>query len=300
MALSAKSFFVENKPNLQPDIRLNLEKEFFCSIKLSNGTFKTTWPNRFKDIDLEVIKYLQKQAAVKPKTFLDIGVSSGRSTYEWFLSLKDAGFQPKMKGTDLILTAYLIRICSGIYVLAEKNGHPLQFDLINVVIRSWNRRLDYFTGYFCLTIALKRIFKPEFLLKKIHYGEKQLKKSSCQENTKKIKLLSPIIREDCPIEFYEDDILAKNSGSFKRKYDMIRVCNLLNKGYFTLDQLRLGLKNIIEKLSGPGSYLLINRTVDAINHGALFRFRDDGRLESVLQLGKGSEIEDLVLEMTID
>lgn len=86
-----------------------MEKEFFSSIRLSNGVHKTTSPLRLDDANQRLIAVFQK-LGVAPETFLDVAVSSGISTIEWFESLQHAQLRPSMTATDLTMTAYLVRM----------------------------------------------------------------------------------------------------------------------------------------------------------------------------------------------
>jgi len=108
---TAKQLFLEVSPLLDEPTatRALMEKEFFSSIRLSNGVHKTTSPLRLDDANQRLIAVFQK-LGVAPKTFLDVAVSSGISTIEWFESLQQAQLRPSMTATDLTMTAYLVRM----------------------------------------------------------------------------------------------------------------------------------------------------------------------------------------------
>ena len=141
MTIAAKKLFLSHIPILEYDDVTNrqissrdlskLEEEFFTSVQLSNGVFKTTYLNRMDDLN-KAIMHLVPNNAKGMSSYLDIGVSSGIATYEWCQALKAAGIRPKMVATDVTVSAYLIRMFKGIYVLADKNGYPLQLSLIHI------------------------------------------------------------------------------------------------------------------------------------------------------------------------
>jgi hypothetical protein len=108
---TAKQLFLEVSPLLDEPTatRTLMEKEFFSSIRLSNGVHKTTSPLRLDDANQRLIAVFQK-LGVAPETFLDVAVSSGISTIEWFESLQQAQLRPSMTATDLTMAAYLVRM----------------------------------------------------------------------------------------------------------------------------------------------------------------------------------------------
>src|SRR5580704_1783814 len=58
------------------------EAAFFASLRLRNGTFKTTDHHRLDDLNMLVIGEWQKLDR-KPRQIMDVGVSSGISSLEW-------------------------------------------------------------------------------------------------------------------------------------------------------------------------------------------------------------------------
>lgn len=111
MRPTAKQLLLEVSPlsDGSTATRALMEKEFFSSIRLSNGVHKTTSPLRLDDANQLLIAVFQK-LGVAPETFLDVAVSSGISTIEWFESLQQARLRPSMTATDLTMTAYLVRL----------------------------------------------------------------------------------------------------------------------------------------------------------------------------------------------
>jgi hypothetical protein len=63
-----------------------LEEKFFCSLRMSYGVYKKTSALRLDDVNKALIALFQK-LGVAPNAYLDVAVSSGISTMEWFESL---------------------------------------------------------------------------------------------------------------------------------------------------------------------------------------------------------------------
>ena len=153
MLPTAKALFLNGNLGMAENTadRDLLEEKFFCSIYLSNGTHKRTWAGRLNDVDKILIAAFQK-LGVMPKKFMDVAVSSGVSTVMWLDSFRQAGLGPSMTATDLTMTAYLVRVKSWLHVLVDKDGVPLQYDVLGLAWRPRCRRRFSLLGNGALTV----------------------------------------------------------------------------------------------------------------------------------------------------
>ena len=160
MIPAATQLFLEVNPlaDETTDTRDQMEEEFFSSLRLSNGVHKTTAARRLDDANQTVMAVFQK-LGVAPKTFLDVAVSSGVSTIEWFESLQQTQLKPSMTATDLTMTAYLVRLFSWCNVLVDKEGFPLQYELCGVALRAWSPKRYYVLGHYFLTILYRTLYR---------------------------------------------------------------------------------------------------------------------------------------------
>jgi hypothetical protein len=253
------------------------EADFFASLRLSNGTFKTTDDHRMDDLN-EFVVARWRSTAFRPTEIMDIGVSSGISTGEWLEALLLAGFQPHMTGTDLALWGRIVFLRPGVSVLASGDS-TLQYVIFGMPVRPWRRRLDYFTGSALISMLANNLI-----------GRRMLGSGT------PILLLSRRVSRRSEIEWLEDDIFSANPIGFIRRFDSIRAANVLNRGYFTDKQLEHAVVNLKERLAGPNARLIVNRTrKDGSNHATIFRLTDANRFEPDGRLGQGSEIEDIIL-----
>src|SRR5262245_42030916 len=83
----------------------NVEDRFFESVRLPNGTFKTTTRHRLDDLNALLLKTLRDEENSAAR-ILDLGVSSGVSTIELADGLRVAGFASEVLGADLCVHAY--------------------------------------------------------------------------------------------------------------------------------------------------------------------------------------------------
>jgi hypothetical protein len=260
------------------------EAAFFASIRLRNGTFKTTDHHRLDDLNMLVIGEWQKLDR-KPRQIMDVGVSSGISSLEWANALTRAGIDAEIVATDLCIRGSLVRLLPGYEVLLDRDGKVLQHIVCNRPVRWYlNGPRDFFRGAGFVVAALNAFAGALLLL------------TNGGRLGKDLLLVNPHARDDARLSFAEDDILAPNPEHLRGRFNAIRVANLLNHGYFDAAQLRRAVDNLKDRLMGAGSFLIVNRThADGTNHGTIFRFNEANKFEIVAKMRDGSEIEDIVL-----
>ena len=252
------------------------EASFFKALRMASGSPKTTADYRMDDLN-SLISSCWQSRSFRPTDILDVGVSSGITTAEWLDHLSAAGFAVRMVGVDLALQANVVPLWPGAYAI-ERDGHVLHHFIFGWPIRPWRRPRDYATGLagisaFANLIAARRRWRPK-------------------RAPEIISLLSPRALRD-NIEWNEDDVLASNPERFVRRFDAIRASNILN--HIEAHQLQRAVGNLKERLAGPGARFIVNRTVKRSNHASMFRLTDANRFEIEARLGKGSEIEGMVL-----
>ena len=208
---AAKQLFLEvnPKPDETTATRTQKEKEFFSSVRLSNGVFKTTSSLRLDDVNKTLIALFQK-LGVAPKTFLDVAVSSGISTIEWFESLQHARLKPSMTATDLTMTAYLVRLCSWCNVLVDKEGFPLQYECWGFALRPWSPKRYYVLGDWCLTLLYRTLYrrfgKRLGLLNRLKSLEGNPPPTNDPVIKARVQLVTWRLRDNNNIELLDDDI----------------------------------------------------------------------------------------------
>lgn len=282
--LPAKTFFNTPVAQLTP----SMEQEFFSSLMTRNKTYKTTFHQRFADINPFVLQLMQEYGLQSPR-ILDIGISSGVSTLELYDDLCSAGLDSKIVASDILLDAFLVRVLPGCHALVDPSGFPLRFDLPFGTMKPWVTRRDYRNGFFVVRKAVSTVLT--------HRSRRIL--SNCGDcRITAVKLVTPRLLTTGSVVVCNDDISRYNS-EFEGRFDLIRAANVLNRGYFAPNILTLMLANISRYLAGPLSALLVVRThEDDTNHGTLFRLNDVGHFEVIRRFGNGSEIEDIALQST--
>src|SRR5580704_15382827 len=114
-----------------------METLFFSSVRLRNGTLKTTSYHRLDDLNQLVSAHLP---ADRPLRIMDVAVSSGVSTAEWLESLQRGGVHCEMVAGDLSVRAYLLTAGIGLRLLTDRDGFPLQYDIRGLALAHGARR----------------------------------------------------------------------------------------------------------------------------------------------------------------
>jgi hypothetical protein len=293
---TAKDLFFSRTP-LDAEAWAARERAFFHAIRLKNGTYKTTYSHRLDTVN-EIVNRLL--ASRRPVEIMDVAVSSGVGTLEWMESLDRAGIQYRMTAGDLCVKAFLLSFGQFLNVLVDKSGYPLQFDILGRAIPYpiGRRRTALLPPLFILVetfrwmspILLAALFKPGGIAAEAEsvrrFGV------SCR----RILLTSPRLRERTSLNVLEDDLLAP--GLFADRFHVLRAANVLNKHYFSDATLTTMVANMHGRLKQDGILVVCRTADDNVNHGTVFRLNEAGRFEVVCRIGDGSEIEDLVLDVS--
>jgi hypothetical protein len=263
---------------------LDCEREdlFFHSIRLRNGTYKSTAHHRLDDLNRFVMELLPWD---RPLEIMDVAVSSGVSTAEWLLALESAGIECHMLAGDAVVDARLVSL-GPLRALTDKTGHLLQLDVGGRAVRlPPPRRRD------------RLLYAPLIALMSATAGQFDLQSQATQRRLgatcRPLQLMSPSVTQLQRIRTVEDDIL--NDTAYVRRFHVLRAANILNLAYFDVATLKRMLVNLRARLL-PGGLLIVCRTNSTgANNATVFTLGTDGRFAATAHLNEGSEIIDLVL-----
>ncbi|MDT5123033.1 MAG: hypothetical protein QOC96_2515 [Acidobacteriota bacterium] len=271
-----------------------LERDFFSSIRLRNGTYKYTYSHRLDDVNESVMGLLPQ---ARPLRLMDVAVSSGISTLEWVAALEHAGIKHEMVAGDLSVNAYLLSVGKHLHALTDATGYPLQFDLFGKAIPNppWRRhRALYFFPLRLLNKALAAKFGEA-----VDDHSKAMKEQSAAPNSvncQRIALVSPRLQQQAGLQVVEDDILSDTPPTADG-FHVLRAANILNRSYFD-DETLVHIANNLRRRLTPGGLFIVCRTDDTgVNHGTVFALTSSGEFEDVARIGNGSEVERLILEL---
>ncbi len=273
---TARSFFFP-EPGLTPAAELARETAFFRALRLPNGTYKTSYPDRMPDVDAAAAAAL---GAPRPVRVLDVGVSSGVTTLELLEALDARGFPSEAVAVDLSVTAYLRRV-AGVELLMDGEGRVLQIATPMLV----KGRPHDPEG------ALpRRALQGAFAL-----AERVVGGPAGARRGTAVQLVSPRLLRRPGVTVVEHDLTAPAESAWTDRFDVVRGANVINRDYFdepTLTRMLANLKTYLR----VGGVLVLCRTHDdtRTNHATIFRRDAAGALTVVARIGRGSEVESLV------
>lgn len=251
------------------------EAIFYKGIKTSNGTRKTTDVRRLDAIDdlfFDTLDRLQ----LSPQIIMDVGISSGVTTFEWLEKFKRRGLKVSMIATDLVVSVYLVRISKMIRALVERNGHILQIEVFRIGVRSYVRWRDYFFGGFIWRTALRCFVRSK--LRNAPWDGPYY-------------LVSPLLRECDGVVLRDDNIFQPNPPDLIGCADVIRAANLIQHAYFSETEIRRAARNLRERCRGEGSLIIVCRNLRGRLEGSILRMVNTGEFVVEARLGGGSEVE---------
>ncbi len=282
---TARRIFLSEQPNL--DKLREDEYAFFSSIKLENGTTKTTDRNRMRDVDRWFYEFLPKTEVQK---ILDVGISSGITTVE-LCELLDAKNTPYLvSAMDSDLTAYLLILGGDRSVLVDKRGNPIHFEMNG-------KGFGYVKGT-NLKHRIERAllkFKTKMLVNFRLKNNFDRPKNIAEKNGLEVRAINLVCREiteNPRIKLLEESVFAENAAE---KYGVIRAANILNKGYFSDAQLLEAVRKLANRLERDGFLLVCRTNAEGQNNASLFRLNRENEFEITGRFGEGSEIENIVL-----
>ncbi|MCF6240449.1 MAG: hypothetical protein L3J74_03785 [Bacteroidales bacterium] len=242
-----------------------LEK-FYQDIYVENKTSKKTANMRFNDVDSIALKYLNYN---RKQYIHDIAVSSGITSDNFYEYLKKKNINFQMDISDKYSQ---ISVKKGFTTKVYDADNNLSFAY-------WG---FFFAGdkniFFPLTVFLYKIIRKFDKNYDFNYSL-YLFHPNILEKVKKQK-----------INVVSYDIFQT---TIKEKYDFVRCMNILNKTYFTDNQIMTALENIKQSIKENG-ILLIGRTNNkGTNNASIFQ-KKANKFIFMEDINKGSEVKTLV------
>ena len=236
--------------------------QIYTAIHLSNRTTKESKWDRFVDIDPFTADLLE---GFDNPWIHDVGVSSGTTSLALYALLQERGLDCHYTISDKFSLCY--------------------YNTEGLATRIYDSEKNLLCGYFGPIFADSESSSLFFLTRWLFRRLSSEKKSSELHES---LLYHPKILEliDSKKITHEDyDVF---SCPLPKRYSYIRCMNLLNKNYFSDEQIRLGITNLINSLDVRG-VLQIGRTVEGANQVSFLR-KTESSVEEISHFNGGSEI----------
>ena len=261
------------------DIRVFEDISF--TLRTSNGTFRTTFRNRFRDVDAASIGWIQQCFGAAPLVRIqDRAVSSGLTSAEWAQLLFRHFPSVEFEASDLLVELEELSSAGGETWIVEPKGTPLQYIRPPFVVslhhpESWRNPI------------------LRWVASRARVRFAALSRADCRVS--RISCIHPeaqaLIQTNPNFRFQVRSVFDSTPG----RCHVIRTMNILNKAYFSREQLTEAASAVLESLV-PGGIWIVGRTLeeDHTNHVTFFR-RCDDQWQVLDRIGNGSEIEDVAL-----
>lgn len=270
--------------------RIRAFEDISILLRTSNGTFRTTFPQRFQDVDEVAIRWMKQAYAADAEIQIqDRAVSHGLTSLEWAERLFPSFPRARFEASDILLELFEIQRDGTAYIV-EPNGRAIQFIQSPWVVSLEHAEPKRYPVNRIVAGWARRRFQ------RLGLGEAWRETAEKQGwRVRNIPYIHPRARA-----------LARTNPNFKFRLrsvfettpeacDVIRTMNIFNRSYFSDEQLSAGAKAIFKSLR-PGGMWIVGRTLeeDFSNHVSFLR-RGARAWEPLERIGKGAEIEGLVL-----
>jgi len=260
------------------------------TLRTSNGTFRTTFRQRFQDVDAAAMKWMEQFYGADSEVEIeDRAASHGLTSWEWADRVFRKFPRAKFEASDLLVE--LIELSRGgeAYIV-EPNGWPLQyvnppFAVPLAYPESWRYPINRL-------VALRA--RSRFA--KLDLGKNWME--TAQERgwrVRRISCVHPLARElgrrNANFQFRLRSVFDQTGGTC----DVLRTMNIFNRSYFLAKDLAQGASAVFQSLR-PGGIWIVGRTWehDWSNHASLLR-RSDRGWELLERIGTGWEMEPAAL-----
>lgn len=266
----------------------NVEDAFFSSIRVGKHIAKKTYAHRLDDVNDIANRVLPK---TRPLRIMDVGISSGISTLEWIESLEAKGIDYRMDAVDLMVRGILVGLRQGIDVLTDVAGRPLLIDLNGkwIPFPPGKRQLAKYFFQILVIRGVLYLIAPEVSARganaKAHEDNRWFTAGPAP-------LVYSELRHNPRVTVTEGNLLEQST--LPVSLHVVRAANILNRSYFSDDQLSAIVQNLRNALCVHGLFIVCKTDDSGRTEGTVFTLKENGTFEIVESINGGSEIEDLV------
>ena len=267
--------------------QIRVFEDISVTLRTSNGTFRTSFRNRFQDVDAASIDLLKRFFTVESVLRVeDRAVSHGLTSCEWAKSLLPVFPAAEVEASDLVLQLLELAVDGGEVFVTEADGTPLQSIKPPFVLslhhpESWRNPLRRWAAararkrFEALRLPEAWVERPQgpgYRVRPIPYIHPEA---------------AALARTDARFTFRHRSVFDRTSTPCH----VVRTMNIFNQAYFTAQRLEEGYRAIFDSLQ-PGGIWIVGRTLieDLTNHATFFR-RDETGWVVLDRVGRGWELE---------
>lgn len=239
-------------------------------IYTSDNTSKQTEVDRFRDINGEVLKYLNIDGE---NEIHDVAVASGQTSYELYQLLRRNDVKFNLSISDKFTK----------YYIAGKN-----------IVRIYDVNGTFVCGYlFCILADNNYYINKMFVLTRM-LGALLADRKTATSKSRQVSLYTRHINDLINSKFIQDINYDIFETRIHDRFTFVRCMNILNLNYFPEEKLYSAIENIALSLKENG-ILQIGRTVSAINNVSFYR-KQNGIFYHLCDKNTGTEIKTIINE----
>jgi hypothetical protein len=280
---------VGNDPS---DERVAMFEDLCYRLRTSNGTYRTSFPRRFVDVDAAVSRWMSELFMPEaPIRIQDRAASHCLTSQEWAQGIFATYSRAEFEASDLILSLYELSLPSGEIYIVEPGGEPLQYIRPPFVLSVRHREPRRYPLNLWMGARARRRFARLGLPERWQQSESvpgyRVRRLSCVHPR-----AAALAARDPRFQVRTRSIFEVTSQAC----DVLRTMNILNLVYFKEDELRSAANAAFDSVRAGGLWI-VGRTweEDLSNHATFFLRREDA-WQVLGRMGNGSEIEQLVLD----
>jgi hypothetical protein len=271
--------------------QIKVFEDISVTLRTSNGTFRTSFRNRFQDVDAACAGLLKRLFPVEsPIRVEDRAASHGLTSCEWAKRLLPVFPAAEVEGSDVLLQLLELSVDGGEMFITEVDGTPLQYIKPPFVLslhhpESWRNPLRRWVA----ARARKRFNK---------LGLPDAWFEQPQGAGYRVRTIPYIHPEAAALARSDPRFTFRHRSVFDRTpvpCHVLRTMNIFNRAYFSAERLGEGYRAIFDSLQ-PGGIWIAGRTLeeDLTNHATFFRKAGNG-WEVLDRIGGGWELEAMAL-----
>ena len=270
------------------------------TLRTSNGTYRTTYPNRFKDLDRAASIQIGRIFGPDSEFGIqDRAASNCLTSAEWARELFPVYKNVRFTASDLLLFLVEAELPSGEIFILEPGGEPLQYIRPPFVLplaggeSRWHVVNRLMIGY--ALSKLKSLLIPrEWVNGPDTTGDLLIP----PWKLRRIPFTHPRARSLARLDRRFRMTNASVFDATPNVCQVLRTMNILNRSYFPDEQITEGIRASLSSLTENGIWI-VGRTIEesqAGNQGTIFQKRNNA-FDVLDRIGGGWELEALVLSV---
>jgi hypothetical protein len=268
--------------------QIKVFEDISFTLRTSNGTFRTTFRNRFADVN-EIAGRLMSKLWKAPQTPLrveDRAVSHALTSQEWATGLLEDWPQAQFEASDLLFELVRLTLPDGSYFITEPSGEPLQYvkpPFVVSVLHPEPRRYPF--NRWIAQRALRRFRRLRLPADwTVGTGGEYYK-------VDRIPYVHPEARalalSNTRFQLQVRSIFDVSSGGC----DVLRTMNIFNRDYFSERDLKRGAAAALASVRTGGMWIVGRTREDDFTNHVSFLARCEHGWKVLERTGAGAEME---------